>query len=178
MNIREEFNLLLEENNSDNINEFCIRHCRNATLQDIIYMIDNGVDPRYKDDIILIITAASHKKETLIYLIDQYGADINAQNGQALVKSIARKNMDVMIFLLDSGIYISDDAIYWAIYNSKDSSYMETLMRYGVPVERFGNIFWKKYLVNYDFIINKIHVMAENGLDINQSVINYYKTKN
>jgi hypothetical protein len=32
MNIREEFNLLLEENNLEKIINFCISHCRYATL--------------------------------------------------------------------------------------------------------------------------------------------------
>jgi hypothetical protein len=29
-------------------------------------MVDNGADPRYKDDMILINTATSHKKETFV----------------------------------------------------------------------------------------------------------------
>jgi hypothetical protein len=111
----------------------------------------------------------------LLYLINQYGADINAKNGKALVESIVYKNMDVVIFLLDSGIYISEDAIYWAIHN-KDRLYVETLMRYDVPIERFRNIFWEKYFVN-DFNKIMLRIMAENGLDINRSIINYYKIK-
>jgi hypothetical protein len=174
MTVREKFNFLLEENNLNKINDFCLLHSVSATLQDIIYMVDNGADPHYKNDSMLIQVASSHEKETLLYLINQCGVDINAQNGKALVESIYNKNKSVMIFLLDSGIYISDDAIDLAIHYN-DHRYVETLIKYGVPIERIGDIFWKKYLVDYDFIINKIHLMTKNGLDVNQSIVNYFR---
>ena len=169
----EKFNELLLEDNQEKINNylFCYSIC--LTLDEFRYMVENGADPRINNDRLFIEICSGKSVEYLLYLINQCGADINAQNGKALSRAIKYGNIPVIKFLLESGIVVSDNAIKQAI--QKQDSIIAMMMEHGVDPERIAKIFWKHYMKYYDFIIGKIGLLSKFGVDLNQSIDNCLK---
>ncbi|XWV25122.1 repeat protein [Tupanvirus deep ocean] len=184
-NIKKRFDESLSKGNQEEINKELINNIYLIPFDLFKYMIENGADPHYSDDYIFIAICGFYNKfgiddtiNKLNYLVN-LGANINAQQSKALECAIQHSSVDdkVINFLLENGATITDNVIIAAVSTSK-KNILDLLVKYGVDVYKIAKLFWKYYIVDYDFILDKMEEMCKNGLDLNQSISQFYSNKN
>ena len=107
----EEFNELLLNGNQDTINKFFLSKCISGTLEEIRYMVENGANPRIHDDK-AFINSCGIKQEIMLYYLNECGANINAQNSEALRTAIWTNNISNIKLLINNGIIITDKILW------------------------------------------------------------------
>ena len=146
-----EFNKLVDEGDWTRINIFFINACYDASMEEIKYMIENGADPRYQEDMPLINACTQIPKEIVLYFINEHGANINAIDGRPLNAATRYGCIENMRILIDAGAKITDDIVETAfIFFYPDIEVIKILLEHGAPVtvtmiERaFGNYGYKQ----------------------------------
>lgn len=183
--IIEKFNKLLEKNDSDAINRYFVSKCYSCNLEEIKYMVDNGADPRYNNDQPFVELCRSPCISIPLYFLKEYGADINAQNGQALENACYCNNYDLIDILIRNGIFITNDAIKLAI-NTDAYESLNVFIASGVNPQivadlLFVRIFYPNYeeygIPSQEFIYSTVLFLRENGIDFNKTVDNVLKKR-
>ena len=79
---------------------------------DIIELFINaGLNPRYNNDLLFVESCKNTDISLPCYLINNYGADVNAYDGDALVYAIENKHPRMIKMLLEMSIKITDKHI-------------------------------------------------------------------
>lgn len=180
---KEKFMNVVAERNQEIIDDFLVDAIyENCTLDDIIFMIDNGANPRCNDDRLFLVACAHSDTKILLYLINNWNVNINTHDGHALVNTIFyyrnhhNTNTSTIKLLLECGIKISDDAIRNAVH---ESEVIDLLMPYVDP-QYIGKIFIEKIFNELDnigqsFIKDTFEKLIKNGIDFNAILSQKFK---
>lgn len=112
---RENFMKVVDENDQEKLNKYLISEIEKLaemdttlTLDDIKFMIENGADPRYNDDDAFILSCRCADTNIMLYFINNWNVDINAQDSGGLYSAIACYRNANFKLLLECGIKIPD----------------------------------------------------------------------
>jgi len=89
----------------------------------LISSIENGADIHYKDDYPFILACSKVFVNIVTLLINLYNPNINAQNGFPLRMACIHGHMNIVICLVENGADINIDdgaALIWCAYKNKD----------------------------------------------------------
>ncbi|XWV26384.1 putative ankyrin repeat protein L25 [Tupanvirus soda lake] len=184
-NIKKRFIECLDKGDQNEINLQLKHNIYHIPFDLFKYMVENGADPRHDDDCIFIFICSHPSKfgnddvfNKLNYLLN-LGANINAHQSAALKYAVLHSNANekLIIYLLENGAIITDEVITAAVDTSK-TNIINLLVQYGTDIYHIGKLFWKNYIEDYDFILDKMEEMRKNGLDLNQSISQFYSNKN
>ena len=169
------FNSLLCMNDQDKINQYFTGVIINISTDAISYMVHNGADPMYLFGTPFIRICHYGTFDKIKYFIDEFVIDDNVKCGSdALIAVLNNPYVSDVVttikYLLDSGFVITDRVIEQCIYGDRDDKFIKLFVEYGFEIERIGQIFWKHYATDYDFIVNNILYLSKFGLDLNQSI--------
>lgn len=131
--------------------------------------INYGIDPRYRNDQLLILSC--RKNLTLVkFFLDHCGCDVNAQDSEPLRTAIVHNNYDVFCHLLENGAIINSTITNLVHYYG--FRYMDKLVEYGIPAETLFKSFllnshqgkgllvilkyFSKYQIGLDALVNEI----------------------
>lgn len=168
------FNELLVEGDQYKINCHFSGICWDkVTVEEIRYLVDNGANPRFNNDKPFVMCCRCNSVDVLLLFINEYGANINGQDGEALTMAVREKNYEAFKFLIESGITVSDKLIE-TVFRSNENKFIQIMIEFGVPVERIAKIYWKYLISEFDFVINKLNLFNKNGLDLNQSIGKFF----
>lgn len=170
---KEIFDKFLVENKYDEINEVFLNECYWGDLNTVKYMIDNGANPRYKDDA-PFVCACSNRIDMASYFLTEWGADINAYNGVALGAAASNHRLKTMVFLLKNGINVTDEAIKEAVKWDGDDN-IEVLLSCGVSPQRIAPFVFSEYVFQNKIAFNMIKSLHKHGLDLNQTFDELFK---
>ena len=135
-------------------------------------LIDMGINinDNYKNKTFCAICDWA-SNDIVLYFINNFGADINSNDGYAMISAISGNNLPVIKLLLEIGIAINDNILTQLVISSVEA--MKIFIEHGVDIYKIANIFWRYYEKDYDFIFNKIELFSMNGMDINTSFNNF-----
>ena len=155
----------------DVLNKVFIRICRSIdiSLEDLHLMINLGVDPRYDDDHLFILSCGWADNKIMLYLINECGCNINREDNEIIDGLIVAKSVTNLKILLDIGMSITDYAIIKACDNLE---YIKLFVDYGIDLDRIGKLF-----LEYSFKNNELMPIAKflvsNNVDITQMIKHY-----
>lgn len=111
------------------------------TVDDLKIAIANGLDVHYNNDDIFIASCCLLDHSFALYLIQNHGIDINAQNSKALENAVRNIRYKTTEILLENGCNIpaTDKIIEMALCAGSD--YLDLLMKYGISSERMFKVF-------------------------------------
>ena len=87
---------------------------REGYLEAVKYLVENGVDIHYNDDVTLKVSAMGGYLNIVKYLVEK-GANVNAHNTEALIAAAEKGHYDVVKYLVDTGAIVNDRALKVAI---------------------------------------------------------------
>ena len=162
----------------DTLNEFFTNMLTKDMLSvdDIEIFINAGLDPRYNDDEFFITACGICRKKVVLYFISA-GANINAQNGEALYNAISCNRESLIKILLDMNASILDRHIDIALVNSYFN--WSILIQYGnISIERVAEVYVKKmfkHLHSDGNYLTNAKRLIEGGIDFNQLIMAHEK---
>lgn len=145
-------------------------------LNDIIYLVENGADPRYGNDDNLVRICKANPNEKIIeiidYLIHTCQCDVNSRNSKALAKAILYDDDRVVKYLLENGAIITDRVIESVIYNGH---HFKLLLQFGADV----NVMLDRAMDNFEWLYDTTYIefVVENNIDLNEIVLNKYQNR-
>ncbi|AYV85636.1 MAG: putative ankyrin repeat protein L25 [Satyrvirus sp.] len=159
---------IIDQNNKDS---FLCDACIYLQYEIIVYSIQNGANPRAFDDLPLIyackIYTDSNENSSKIVklLVDDFGSDINARNGQLLEIAINNPcaTLTLTKLLLERGAVVTEEIISRLLNQSK--SVIELFIDYGLDPKLLSKHFFNKILRDYKGAINVFH---EYNIDLNE----------
>ena len=172
----------LEENNIDiasHINEIGTIFCCNNNIDGIIFCLSRGANVNY-----LLKTIGTDTNLTTIKILIDNNADLNLFNIMNLMSETDLIDLDIIIFLVDNGIDISnyiDKLILHAINNAINSASVEHVIYFinmGVDIHIHDDIFLFFAVERNEIKIVKL--LLDNGADIharNNSILSFNKEK-
>lgn len=174
-----EINELLEKHNGDItklIPHFLFK-CEYGSVDYIKYLISLGMDPRLDNDTPFIKSCSRTTPEMMLFFLNEYYADINAQNGKAMVYAIGNHCLETINILLDNGIILTDKAIR-EIFRCDGSSVMKLLLQRGEDPERLFRIFLEEYFnKDNDIAANEmLKYFDKYGTDFNAAIKQFNAT--
>lgn len=180
----DKFNELLNKDNKEEITNFFLNKCYNATINEIQYMINSGFDFSEHYDIAIWNSCYCNTVDIVRYFIEECGVDVTKIYNRALREAILHPNYGVIKYLLSEFDLEIDDNVIERIVgvcqksNVKKMNLIKLFIDRGVSIERIGKIFWQHYKKDYNFIISDICVLEKFGLDLNQSIKNFATENN
>ena len=163
-----------------------IYNCHKLKLKQIKILVGAGANPRYNDDIFFVFSCQYDDIRSVIYFLDECGANINAQNSGALCNAIRYDQYEITKLLLDLEIEVTDKAISFSFTKdeifSLDSEIEATdkifsLIIGHVNLDRIANVFVRIVFTagggaNRAKYLNYAKILIRTGVDINQYILN------
>jgi hypothetical protein len=143
------------------------------TIDQIKFFVESANLKEYIDT--AFINSCCHDNVQIsMYLLHECNANINAHNSWALYSAINLRKCQVVKFLLDSGIHITDDAIT-QIFDKEQ--YIGLLLNNGVDADRIAKLYVKYLFEHYRTSknVNFAKALINSGIDLNQYILNYQK---
>lgn len=149
--------------------ETCLFACaQSGSVQIMQFFIDNGLDPlKYEQKELLARACFVYKpSQPMIKLLINYGLNVNASNGKALLNVCAGKftdeDIDIIRFLLEAGAnpnMNNGKELYLAIKNGSTSCVV-LLLQYGAEMDLLNNS-----ILNTASLSAIDELVLDNGLD-------------
>ncbi len=92
---------------------------REGYLEAVKYLVENGVDIHYNEDVTLKVAAMGGYLNIVKYLVEK-GANVNAHNTEALIAAAEHGHYDVVKYLVDRGAIVNDKALKGAVKYGHD----------------------------------------------------------
>ena len=141
---------------------------RLPNLNEFQQFVQLGVDPRYDDDVFFIMSCRAPSQELILFLVNNYGCDVNARNSVALLHAI-KSCPDNIKILFKLGIDINydtmnDSYIYDHFY---DNEFIDLLISCGADIYKIANIAIKPLECHHIKILRKL---INSGVDMNKLI--------
>lgn len=151
---------LINKGDLERANDHFIRECGRLTLNDMLYLVNLGIDPRYENDRPFIYCfMEDHSTVGAEYLLVYFDADINAYDGGALDTAAIAKNLRGYRFLLENGIRVTDSAITAGL-KYIGTPVITLLVQHGINPQRIADLLEKE--------ISTDGISAENQLKMRE----------
>lgn len=162
-------------------NGFNVEECLDMALKEIVtltsvgidtipilqLLLDYNVDVTKNDNFAICAVSKKYPGLYIFKLLESHGADISAQSNCPLKNAVNRGNIDLIWYLIKSGIDYRTENDYvlrcCCFYNNYDLVYF--LINSGANVESFTTLNKIFLIMNTDIKI--IRLLLENGLQIN-----------
>lgn len=168
-----------------------------VTLENIQFLVQIGINPRLGNDHLLIISASNNDLKCIDYLVNVCGLDVNTSKSQALIIALSLGSWEIVTFLLDSRIKITDECILYVIRedfyvqtvspatSSADmnaghagqfidpvvsrckQNYIDLMIKYGINVEHIAQM----YINDRSIDPALIKTFINHGIDMNQILL-------
>lgn len=146
---------------SEILSDILINNCYRLSFENIKFMVELGANPIHHD--VLEYACQCEDSQILLYLINECGCDVNAEDSEYLSSAIQNNYLINIKILLDAGIKISDDDIYYALGHDESTN---LLIQYGVDPERIGKILIDCIIEKYS--IPFVKLLMDNKVDLGQ----------
>lgn len=140
------------------------------TPSDVNMMITLGADPRYNNDIFLVLACGWPSNDVPKLLVTEYGCNVNSHDSDALIHAIDHKSTANIKFLAENNVRITEKIILIACARG-DEACLKILLDYYDP-EYFGKILIA-HLLGKNKYNSSIKLLAQLGVNINQLASNY-----
>ena len=171
-NPRMETDAFFAQHNQDEIDEYFLTRCeKHFPLSEIKYMVSKGANPRMENDEPFIASCGRFDVNVPLYFLNECGADINAQNGKALVLSCTSPYAptEIIAMLLEAGIMITAKAIMQAVIK-ENKDILGLMVKHGASIEDITRLYWNYLNIENHGCFQMLNFLKESGIDLDQSL--------
>ena len=126
-----------------------------------------GIDVHHDNDHIFLDACALNDLSMVKFFVEDLGCDINAHDSAALIVAIRKSRNDIIEYLLDAGIKISDNTIH-EIFIVHEPKLFQLLLKYYGNTESIA----QKYFLYKTQVTDILKTFVDNGIDITKMIAN------